>query len=207
MQDIRLDAGSPYGCGGFVDSSPDCTGFITAGTFGDGSKRELESKLVRMFLRAPNNMPPKRTSAATKTARAAAAAAAAAAPMTAAAVEQLVADRVSAALANHDTLRNKTWHEWSWADGSTFLAWKLEERRALRVELLPLKETVLQRTKSKFATSTCFTLGIALLGGTPTRRLQLTRGCLYAMDSCFDVWTYVPEESDEVEKDVEWTDL
>ncbi|GJX96336.1 putative reverse transcriptase domain-containing protein [Tanacetum coccineum] len=49
-------------------------------------------------------MPPKRTSAATKTARAAAAAA----PMTAAAVEQLVADRVSAALANHDTLRNNT---------------------------------------------------------------------------------------------------
>ncbi|GKG48979.1 hypothetical protein Tco_0513126, partial [Tanacetum coccineum] len=43
-----------------------------------------------------------------KTARAAAAAAAtaAAAPMTVAAVEQLVADRVSAALANHDTLRN-----------------------------------------------------------------------------------------------------
>ncbi|GKF15769.1 hypothetical protein Tco_0057231, partial [Tanacetum coccineum] len=56
-------------------------------------------------------MPPKRTSAATKTARAAAAtvaAAAAAAPMTATAVEQLVADRVSAALANHDTLRNNT---------------------------------------------------------------------------------------------------
>ncbi|GKG35421.1 hypothetical protein Tco_0440575, partial [Tanacetum coccineum] len=54
-------------------------------------------------------MPPKRTSAATKTARAAAAAVvatAAAAPMTAAVVEQLVADRVSAALANHDTLRN-----------------------------------------------------------------------------------------------------
>ncbi|GJR27753.1 putative reverse transcriptase domain-containing protein [Tanacetum coccineum] len=45
--------------------------------------------------------PPKRTSAATKTTRAAA-------PMTAAAVEQLVADRVSATLANHDTLRNST---------------------------------------------------------------------------------------------------
>ncbi|GJV61093.1 hypothetical protein Tco_1467193, partial [Tanacetum coccineum] len=41
-------------------------------------------------------MPPKRTSVATKTARAAAVAAvAAAAPMTAAAVEQLVADRLS----------------------------------------------------------------------------------------------------------------
>ncbi|GKD98857.1 hypothetical protein Tco_1382754, partial [Tanacetum coccineum] len=52
-------------------------------------------------------MPPKRTSATTKTARAAAAAATAdvaAAPMTAAAVEQLVDDRVSTALANHETL-------------------------------------------------------------------------------------------------------
>ncbi|GJY95888.1 hypothetical protein Tco_0512249, partial [Tanacetum coccineum] len=61
-----------------------------------------------------NNIPPKRTSA-TKTARTAAAtaavvaaAAAATAPITAAAVEQLVADRVFTALANHDTLRNNT---------------------------------------------------------------------------------------------------
>ncbi|GJV70098.1 putative reverse transcriptase domain-containing protein [Tanacetum coccineum] len=45
-------------------------------------------------------MPPKRTSAA--------ATAAAAAPMTAAAVEQLIEARVSAALANHETLRNST---------------------------------------------------------------------------------------------------
>ncbi|GKB46275.1 putative reverse transcriptase domain-containing protein, partial [Tanacetum coccineum] len=48
-----------------------------------------------------NNMPPKRSSA---TARATAAAA----PMTAAAVEQLIEARVSAALANQETLRNKT---------------------------------------------------------------------------------------------------
>ncbi|GKA00744.1 putative reverse transcriptase domain-containing protein [Tanacetum coccineum] len=53
-------------------------------------------------------MPPKRTSAATKTTRATA-------PMTAAAVEQLVADRVSSTLANHDTLRNSTN---SYGDGS-----------------------------------------------------------------------------------------
>ncbi|GJR41988.1 hypothetical protein Tco_1310091 [Tanacetum coccineum] len=46
-------------------------------------------------------MPPRRSSA---TARAAAAAA----PMTAAAVEQLIEARVSAALANHETLRNST---------------------------------------------------------------------------------------------------
>ncbi|GKD04707.1 reverse transcriptase domain-containing protein, partial [Tanacetum coccineum] len=51
-----------------------------------------------------NNMPPRRSSA---TARAAAAARAAA-PMTAAAVEQLIEARVSAALANHETLRNST---------------------------------------------------------------------------------------------------
>ncbi|GJW17811.1 putative reverse transcriptase domain-containing protein [Tanacetum coccineum] len=47
-------------------------------------------------------MPPRRSSA---TARAAAAAAT---PMTAAAVEQLIEARVSAALANHETLRNNT---------------------------------------------------------------------------------------------------
>ncbi|GJY03866.1 putative reverse transcriptase domain-containing protein [Tanacetum coccineum] len=49
-------------------------------------------------------MPPRRTSATT----ARAATAAAAAPMTAAAVEQLIEARVSAALANHETLRNST---------------------------------------------------------------------------------------------------
>ncbi|GKB10027.1 hypothetical protein Tco_0843950 [Tanacetum coccineum] len=47
-----------------------------------------------------NNMPPRRSSA---TARAAAATAT---PMTAAAIKQLIEARVSAALANHDTLRN-----------------------------------------------------------------------------------------------------
>ncbi|GJS00332.1 putative reverse transcriptase domain-containing protein [Tanacetum coccineum] len=56
-------------------------------------------------------MPPRRSSAtarATAAARAAAATAAAATPMTAAAVEQLIEARVSAALANHETLRNST---------------------------------------------------------------------------------------------------
>ncbi|GKB14294.1 hypothetical protein Tco_0848217, partial [Tanacetum coccineum] len=48
-----------------------------------------------------NNMPPRRSSA---TARAAITVAAAATPMTPAAVEQLIEARVSAALANHDTL-------------------------------------------------------------------------------------------------------
>ncbi|GJV31543.1 putative reverse transcriptase domain-containing protein [Tanacetum coccineum] len=64
-------------------------------------------------------MPPKRTARTVRTARVAAVtttaaaattatATAAAAPMTTAAIEQLVADRVSAALANHETLRNST---------------------------------------------------------------------------------------------------
>ncbi|GJU46739.1 putative reverse transcriptase domain-containing protein, partial [Tanacetum coccineum] len=48
-----------------------------------------------------NNMPPRRSSAAAK-------AVAAVAPMTAAAVEQLIEARVSAALANHETLQNNT---------------------------------------------------------------------------------------------------
>ncbi|GKG39448.1 hypothetical protein Tco_0463593, partial [Tanacetum coccineum] len=52
--------------------------------------------------------PPKRNSTATRTARAAATAVAAVAPMTAAVVEQLVADRLFAALANHDTFQNGT---------------------------------------------------------------------------------------------------
>ncbi|GJX72286.1 putative reverse transcriptase domain-containing protein [Tanacetum coccineum] len=58
-------------------------------------------------------MPPRRTSATTTKAVAAAAArvvaaVAAAAPMNAVAVEQLIEARVSAALANHETLRNST---------------------------------------------------------------------------------------------------
>ncbi|GJZ44314.1 putative reverse transcriptase domain-containing protein, partial [Tanacetum coccineum] len=56
-------------------------------------------------------MPPKRTARTTRTAKVATATAtavAAATPMTTAAIEQLVTDRVSAALANHETLRNST---------------------------------------------------------------------------------------------------
>ncbi|GKE68619.1 hypothetical protein Tco_1526691, partial [Tanacetum coccineum] len=49
-----------------------------------------------------NNMPPRRSSATTR------AVAAAAAPMTDAAVEHIIEVRVSAALANHETLQNST---------------------------------------------------------------------------------------------------
>ncbi|GKB75460.1 hypothetical protein Tco_0942355, partial [Tanacetum coccineum] len=52
----------------------------------------------RQFYYETNNMPPKRTSATARVA------VAAAAPMTVVAVEQLIKARVSAALANHETL-------------------------------------------------------------------------------------------------------
>ncbi|GKA46462.1 hypothetical protein Tco_0739345 [Tanacetum coccineum] len=69
----------------------------------------LEIRLMQMILRALNYIPPRRTSATTARAATAAAraAAAATAPMTAA-VEQLIKERVFAALANHETLRNST---------------------------------------------------------------------------------------------------
>ncbi|GKA49216.1 putative reverse transcriptase domain-containing protein [Tanacetum coccineum] len=58
---------------------------------------------------AQNNMPPRRSSATARAAAAVArAATAAATPLTAAAVEQLIEARVSAALSNHETLRNNT---------------------------------------------------------------------------------------------------
>ncbi|GKG60928.1 hypothetical protein Tco_0616744, partial [Tanacetum coccineum] len=54
-------------------------------------------------------MPPRRSSATARAAtRTAIAAAAAATPMIAAVVEQLIKARVSAALTNHETLRNST---------------------------------------------------------------------------------------------------
>ncbi|GJR30273.1 hypothetical protein Tco_1106505 [Tanacetum coccineum] len=67
----------------------------------------LEIRLMQMIARALNNMPPRRSSAtarAATAARAGDAAAMAVAPMTATAVEQLIEARVSAALANHETL-------------------------------------------------------------------------------------------------------
>ncbi|GKF59242.1 hypothetical protein Tco_0176028 [Tanacetum coccineum] len=51
-----------------------------------------------------NNMPPRRSSATVRAVATAATRGAAATPMTVAAVEQLIEARVSAALANHETL-------------------------------------------------------------------------------------------------------
>ncbi|GJU80583.1 hypothetical protein Tco_1282948 [Tanacetum coccineum] len=106
----RLDAGSSYRCAGFIDSGPDRTGFITAGTFGNSSRRDSstsswnQARADSSHERQQNNMPPKRTSAAIVRATAVAAAA----PITTAAVEQLIEAKVSAALANHEALRNST---------------------------------------------------------------------------------------------------
>ncbi|GJR43277.1 putative reverse transcriptase domain-containing protein [Tanacetum coccineum] len=75
-------------------------------------------------------MPPRRASATARAATAAArATVAAAAPMTATTVEQLIQARVSAALANHETLRNSINGH---GDGSHNSALELEELYALR---------------------------------------------------------------------------
>ncbi|GJX29257.1 reverse transcriptase domain-containing protein [Tanacetum coccineum] len=88
-------------------------GSVVTGIWTDSAHFRLE---IRHHVDNPsmgaNNIPPRRTF--TTTARAAAAAAraavvaAAAAPMTDAAIEQLIEARVSATLANHETLRNST---------------------------------------------------------------------------------------------------
>ncbi|GKB59875.1 putative reverse transcriptase domain-containing protein [Tanacetum coccineum] len=80
-EDSYPNAGLPYRLTGVIDDDIDYTGFITTGT---------------------NNIPLRRSSATARTV------VAAAALMTATIVEQLIAERVSAALANHETLRNST---------------------------------------------------------------------------------------------------
>ncbi|GKA77415.1 putative reverse transcriptase domain-containing protein, partial [Tanacetum coccineum] len=65
----RLDAGSSYRCAGFIDSGPDRTGFITAGTFGNSSRRDSstsswnQARADSSHERQQNNMPPRRSSA------------------------------------------------------------------------------------------------------------------------------------------------
>ncbi|GJR02056.1 putative reverse transcriptase domain-containing protein [Tanacetum coccineum] len=108
--DTYPDAGLPYRLTGVTDDDIDCTYFITTGTVISGiwdrfRHFRLETRLMQMIPRALNNMLPRRSFA---TARATAAAAAAA-PMTATAVEQLIEARVSAVLANHETLRHSTY--------------------------------------------------------------------------------------------------
>ncbi|GJX97689.1 putative reverse transcriptase domain-containing protein [Tanacetum coccineum] len=120
--------------------------------------------------REQNNMPPKRT------ARTARVAAAAAALMTAAAVEQLVADRVSAALANHDTLRNSTNGH---GDGAHFLHWNRRSYAHSAGEIKKL-EIELWNLKVKGTDIPSYTLRF--------QELALMCGRMF------------PEESDEVEK-------
>ncbi|GKF29918.1 hypothetical protein Tco_0096260 [Tanacetum coccineum] len=89
-------------------------------------------------------MPPRRSSA---TARAAAAARAAA-PMTDAAVKQLIEARVSAALANHETLRNSTNGH---GDGSHNSS--IGNRGTTRTPLFHISNCVMEN-QVKFATCT-----------------------------------------------------
>ncbi|GKB01167.1 putative reverse transcriptase domain-containing protein [Tanacetum coccineum] len=134
-------------------------------------------------------MLPKRTSAATKTSRATAAAtvvaAAAAAPMTAAAVEQLVADRVSTALANHDTLRNNTndhgdgsHNSGTRTRGVTRTPRECTYKDFLNCHLLNFKGTE-GRPRLKFAT--CTFIGNALTWWNSHKK-AVTQEVAYAMD-------------------------
>ncbi|GJS53456.1 putative reverse transcriptase domain-containing protein [Tanacetum coccineum] len=164
-----------------------------------------------------NNMPPKRTSAATARAATAAARAAdadaAATLIKVAAVEQLIKPRVSAALANHETLRNSTngHGNKSHNSGTRTKGITRTPRDLFHISNCALENQV------KFAT--CTFLGNALTWWNSHMKI-VTQDVAYAMDwktlkkmitvkycpmgeikkTCTDVWTDVPEESDEVEK-------
>ncbi|GKF62741.1 reverse transcriptase domain-containing protein, partial [Tanacetum coccineum] len=104
-------------------------------------------------------MPPRRTSATTTRDVAAGAADAAATPMTATVVEQLIEARVSAALANHETLRIALM---VMATEAIFLTLELEELYALPLSIesvFHISNCVVEN-QVKFAT--CTFLGNAL---------------------------------------------
>nr|GFA82196.1 hypothetical protein [Tanacetum cinerariifolium] len=115
-----------------------------------------------------NNTPPKRTSA---TARAAAAA-----PMTAVVVEQLIEERVYAALANHKTLQNSTNGH---GDRSHNSNTGLEEVYALRIELVFHISNCAVENQVNFAT--CTFLGNALTWWNSHIK-TVTQDVAYAMD-------------------------
>ncbi|GKF02815.1 reverse transcriptase domain-containing protein, partial [Tanacetum coccineum] len=119
-------------------------------------------------------MPPRRSSA---TARAAAARAAVAAadPMTVAAVEQLIKARVSAALANHETLRNSTNGQ---SDGSHHSNTRI---RGIfeKMELVFHISNCVVENQVKFAT--CTFLGNALTWWNSHMK-TVTQDVAYAMD-------------------------
>ncbi|GJU80332.1 putative reverse transcriptase domain-containing protein [Tanacetum coccineum] len=114
-------------------------------------------------------MPPRRTSAAARVA----VAIAAAAPMTAAAVEQLIAERVSAALANHETLRNSTNGH---GDGSHNSGTGI--RGTTRTPLFHISNCVV-KNQVKFAT--CTFIGNALTWWNSHMK-AVTQDVAYAMD-------------------------
>ncbi|GJZ95450.1 putative reverse transcriptase domain-containing protein [Tanacetum coccineum] len=114
-----------------------------------------------------NNMPPKRTFAA------AARAAAAAAPMIVASLEQLIEARVSAALANHETLRNSTnGHGEGSHNSDTGI------RGTVRTPLFHISNCAMEN-QVKFAT--CTFLGNAITWWNSNMK-AITQDVAYAMD-------------------------
>ncbi|GJU38213.1 reverse transcriptase domain-containing protein [Tanacetum coccineum] len=116
---------------------------------------------------ALNNMPPRRSSATARVA------AAAATPMTAAAVEQLIKARVSAALANHETLRNITNGQGDGSHNSD-----TGTRGTVRTPLFHISNCAVEN-QVKFAT--CTFLGNALTWWNSHIK-TITQDVTYAMD-------------------------
>ncbi|GJS60465.1 putative reverse transcriptase domain-containing protein [Tanacetum coccineum] len=139
---------------------------------------------------AQNNMPPKRTSVAARTI----VDAAAAAPMTTAIVEQLIAERVSVALANHKTLRTALM---VLAMEATILALESEGVHALRVSTLKKMMTV------KY----CLRGGIKKLEielwNLKVKGTDIPSYTLRFQELALMCGRMFPEESDEVEKYVD----
>nr|GEZ17489.1 putative reverse transcriptase domain-containing protein [Tanacetum cinerariifolium] len=105
-------------------------------------------------------MPPKRTSAAASAAARATAIATTAAPITAAAVEQLIKERVSAALANHETLQNSTNGHGNKSHNSKTELKELYALRVSKMESVFHISNCAMENQVKFAT--CTFLGNAL---------------------------------------------
>ncbi|GKA72528.1 hypothetical protein Tco_0778744 [Tanacetum coccineum] len=119
-------------------------------------------------------MPPRRSSATARVVVAAArAAVAAATPMTAAVVEQLIEARVSAALANHDTLQNSTN-----GHGDEIHNSETRIRGTVRTPLFHISNCAVEN-QVKFAT--CTFLGNALTWWNSHMK-TVTQDVAYAMD-------------------------
>nr|GEV42863.1 hypothetical protein [Tanacetum cinerariifolium] len=125
---------------------------------------QIQDQRITSHEALTNNMPPKRTSAAAR--------AAAAAPMTAGTIEQLIEARVSAALANHETLRNSTNGQ---GDGSHYSNTRMT---GTMESIFPISNCAVEN-QVKFAT--CTFLGNALTWWNSHMK-AVTQYVAYAMD-------------------------